>query len=45
MTAKILSLEIPDTYWENIRTAAQALLSGGIVAFPTESVYGLGVCA
>ncbi|MCP4265638.1 MAG: threonylcarbamoyl-AMP synthase [Candidatus Brocadiaceae bacterium] len=44
MTAKILSLGISDTYWGNIRTASQALLSGGIVAFPTESVYGLGVC-
>ncbi|MDP6583786.1 MAG: L-threonylcarbamoyladenylate synthase, partial [Anaerolineales bacterium] len=32
-------------YLENIRTAAQVLRSGGIVAFPTETVYGLGVCA
>ncbi len=45
MTAKILNLENPDTYLENISIASQALLSGGIVAFPTESVYGLGVCA
>ncbi len=45
MTAKILNLNNPYTYWENIGTAKQALLSGGIVAFPTESVYGLGVCA
>jgi L-threonylcarbamoyladenylate synthase len=45
MTAKILNLKNPDTYWENIKIAAKALLSGKIVAFPTETVYGLGVCA
>jgi len=45
MTAKILSLKNPDTYRENIKIAAKALLTGRIVAFPTETVYGLGVCA
>ncbi|MBT3878191.1 MAG: threonylcarbamoyl-AMP synthase [Candidatus Scalindua sp.] len=45
MKAKILNLKSPDTYRENIDIAAQALLSGKIVAFPTETVYGLGVCA
>ena len=45
MTAKSLNLKNPDTYTENIRVAADALLSGKIVAFPTETVYGLGVCA
>jgi L-threonylcarbamoyladenylate synthase len=45
MTAKILDLKNPNTYWENIKIAARALLSGKIVAFPTETVYGLGVCA
>ncbi len=45
MMAKLLNLKDPSLYWENIRIASQALLSGGIVAFPTESVYGLGVCA
>ncbi len=45
MGAEILNLENPDTYLGNISIASQALLSGGIVAFPTESVYGLGVCA
>ena len=45
MTAEILCLDDKDRYLENIRTAAQALRSGGIVAFPTETVYGLGVCA
>ena len=45
MTAKTLNLKNPDTYWENIKIAAKALLSGKIVAFPTETVYGIGVCA
>ncbi len=45
MTAKILNLKNPDTYRENIKIATKALLSGSIVAFPTETVYGLGVCA
>ncbi len=45
MTAKILNLKNPDTYGENIKIAAKALLSGKIVAFPTETVYGLGVSA
>ena len=45
MTAKSLNLKNPDTYTENIRVAADALLSGKIVAFPTETVYGLGVCS
>jgi len=45
MTAEILHLKNPVTYRENIRFAAEALLSGKIVAFPTETVYGLGVCA
>lgn len=45
MTAEILNLKNPDTYTENIKAAADALLSGKIVAFPTETVYGLGVCS
>ncbi|ODS32854.1 MAG: hypothetical protein SCARUB_02013 [Candidatus Scalindua rubra] len=45
MTAKILIVKNSVLYQENIRNAAQALLSGKIVAFPTETVYGLGVNA
>lgn len=45
MTAEIFNLKCPDTYRENINIAVGALLSGKIVAFPTETVYGLGVCA
>ena len=45
MTAEILRLDDKDRYLENIRTAAHALRFGRIVAFPTETIYGLGVCA
>jgi L-threonylcarbamoyladenylate synthase len=45
MAAEILCLNDTDRYLENIRAAAQALISGRIIAFPTETVYGLGVCA
>lgn len=40
-------LDIKDEvlYWDNIKKAAQALLAGRLVAFPTETVYGLGVNA
>ena len=30
------------TFEENITKAAQIIKKGGIVAFPTETVYGLG---
>ena len=30
---------------ENIRLCAQRIKSGGVVAFPTETVYGLGASA
>ncbi len=30
---------------QNIRSAAQSLRAGGVVAFPTETVYGLGALA
>src|SRR5215510_7465515 len=29
---------------ESIRSAAELLRTGGVVAFPTETVYGLGAC-
>jgi len=31
--------------WAEIEQAASRLKSGGLVAFPTETVYGLGACA
>ncbi len=43
MVTELLNLKEPDGYWENIKKAAKALISGRIVAFPTETVYGIGV--
>ena len=40
-TQKILSASYP----ENIQKAAEVLRKGGLVAFPTETVYGLGADA
>jgi L-threonylcarbamoyladenylate synthase len=45
MVTELLNLKKSISYWENIEKAAQALLSGRIVAFPTETVYGIGVNA
>ena len=36
---------LPASSEDNIRLAAQALLRGGLVAFPTDTVYGLGARA
>ncbi len=33
MVTELLNLKEPDIYWENIKKAAQVLLSGKIVAF------------
>ncbi|MFQ5963473.1 MAG: L-threonylcarbamoyladenylate synthase [Candidatus Scalinduaceae bacterium] len=43
MVTKLLDLRNAVLYRENIREAAQALISGNIIAFPTETVYGFGV--
>lgn len=40
---KTLILEMPED--EEIRTAAEIIKSGNLVAFPTETVYGLGASA
>lgn len=40
---QILDVRNQDLYWTSIEIAAKALRNGGIVAFPTETVYGLGV--
>ncbi len=45
MTAITLNMKDANAYKRNIKMAANALISGKIVAFPTETVYGLGVCA
>src|SRR3990170_8960844 len=40
---QILDVRNKDLYRTSIEIAAQSLRNGGIVAFPTETVYGLGV--
>ena len=39
------TLLIRDANTENIKKAADIIANGGLVAFPTETVYGLGACA
>lgn len=38
-------LYLGEEYEENIKKAAKEIISGGLVAFPTETVYGLGANA
>jgi L-threonylcarbamoyladenylate synthase len=45
MAIENLNLKDPSQYRENINKAAEALFAGKIIAFPTETVYGLGVNA
>src|SRR3990167_9997561 len=42
METIVLNLREEGLYWKHIEAAAQALRMGGLVAFPTETVYGLG---
>ena len=42
MTTKIFTLSVDDTGSSAIAEAAEILRGGGLVAFPTETVYGLG---
>ena len=43
METVVLNLKIRESYQDYIKTAAEALRRGELVAFPTETVYGLGV--
>jgi L-threonylcarbamoyladenylate synthase len=45
MTATVLKVEATAPDAAAIRTAADAIRGGGLVAFPTETVYGLGANA
>ncbi len=45
MTTRILPVNATSPEPENIREAAEILTAGGLVAFPTETVYGLGADA
>ena len=42
MDTKIIRITDKTEYSEDLKTAAQIILSGGLVVFPTETVYGLG---
>ena len=41
MTAKVIRINEVDGSHEQLREAAQAVDAGGLVAFPTETVYGI----
>lgn len=43
MTSKIIDVRDPDGLANGLARAARVILGGGLVAFPTESFYGLGV--
>ena len=42
MDTKIVRINDTTEYGEALKTAAQIILAGGLVVFPTETVYGLG---
>jgi L-threonylcarbamoyladenylate synthase len=42
VTTRVLTVEPDNPSTEAVETAADALRSGGVVAFPTETFYGLG---
>jgi L-threonylcarbamoyladenylate synthase len=42
---RVFNVKDKSIYWEHLNEAADALRKGEIVAFPTETVYGLGVNA
>lgn len=42
METKIVRINDKTEYCDDLRTAASIILSGGLVVFPTETVYGLG---
>ncbi|MBW7897574.1 Threonylcarbamoyl-AMP synthase [Candidatus Brocadiaceae bacterium B188] len=44
METRVLNLKDQNLYSDHIAKAACALRKGKLVAFPTETVYGLGVC-
>ena len=45
MLARILKTDTQDSFQTAIKDAAEVILSGGVVAVPTESFYGLAVHA
>ena len=45
MQTKLTKIDADDPNKEDMREAAEIIRSGGLVAFPTETVYGLGANA
>lgn len=45
MTTEVIKIDIKSPEAEKIRSAADIIKKGGLVAFPTETVYGLGADA
>jgi len=45
MATVVLKADAASGYWNVIREAAACLAGGGLVVFPTETVYGIGACA
>lgn len=45
MVTVVLKPDAASSYWSVIQEAAACLASGGLVVFPTETVYGIGACA
>lgn len=45
MTAKTINVAQEEGYWSGIREAAAVLNDGGVVVFPTETVYGVAARA
>ncbi|MFQ5957173.1 MAG: L-threonylcarbamoyladenylate synthase [Candidatus Brocadiales bacterium] len=45
MDTKLLDTKHKTHYWDHLNTAAEALKRGELVAFPTETVYGIGANA
>src|SRR5947199_4670326 len=45
MSTTVLDVRRPETLADTLARAAEVLRAGGLVAFPTETVYGLGANA
>ncbi len=45
MATEVLNVTSEQSYWESVRKAGETLRSGGLIAFPTETVYGIGASA
>jgi L-threonylcarbamoyladenylate synthase len=44
MQDRVMEIELTDAIKEKIREGVTVLMNGGIIAYPTDTVYGLGAC-